>query len=104
LLESACEVVSAIDIGGASTEVAVGRSAETPRSISIEIGSLTSLAGLSSGFDADGRLSAAQLSDLLSCCRRALSPDAEDLLRVARAFVAVGGERDGERCSACLRV
>lgn len=91
LLESDSERVSVIDIGGASTEVAVGLPGEMPKSISIEVGSLTSLAGLSHGFDADGRLSEAGLSELMGRCRRALTPDVEDLLRQAQAFVAVGG-------------
>lgn len=90
-LESAYGGVAVIDIGGASTEVAVGRRRETPRSISVEIGSLTSLARLSRGFDDDGRLPVDHLSDLLSHCRQAFPPDITCLVAQARAFVAVGG-------------
>jgi len=91
LAEAASGSVAVIDIGGASTEVAVGRSGETPRSVSVEIGSLTALAALSRGFDADGRLPVERLSDLLSHCRQTFPPTADDLLTQAQAFVAVGG-------------
>lgn len=83
--------VLVLDIGGASTEMAMGRNGAVLGATSIAIGALTSLASVSSRSDSSGRLSVIGVSELLNQCSHAVASGLQRLPWETGSVVALGG-------------
>jgi hypothetical protein len=83
--------VLVVDIGGASTEMAVGRNGAILGATSIAIGALTSLESVSSRSDSSGRLSVIGVSELLNQCSHAVASGLQRLPWETGSVVALGG-------------
>lgn len=88
---SDCDSVLVVDIGGASTEMALGRDQTIVAATSVAIGALTSLGAVGSRFDSSGRLSAVGCSELLERCSQAVASGLQQLPWRATQVIAVGG-------------
>lgn len=80
-----------VDIGGASTEIAIGRNRTMLEYTSVAVGALTALQLAGVDFDDAGRLTPGGLEQLMEKTRTLLRDSGQGLLFKRRAFAAAGG-------------
>lgn len=84
-------ILMAADIGGASTEITLGRGRSVIGSTSVELGALTALTVAGVEFDTEGRLQSSRVTELRHKTSQILSASGQDLLARTREIAVVGG-------------